>query len=505
MLASLVLICYCAYLPSHMSVDSYVVAMNYADMDAMNSGHMKAVWSEAVFLGFSGGRFARALLFMLFASIHRASWLQMPWVNAVSMAFMVFTGCKMWKMVLRSITEKYSAILTYLCIAIAVCNPFFTDWMQYYEAQLYYPLGLYLAISAADILFKEKSQNRKHWFLACLLLTIAGGFYQITLQYFVLLVVVMAIQILLQGTEAKISCVLFWRKLFSAVSVYAVAAAVQFLFIKVFGGQRIHSNSLHEIINSLLQTQAPLWKMVPYAGNRWASLFSFAVIALLLRSIIEIWCNPEPVQYRIVRIMMVLIAFAGFYAALFLPLVVSELWFPQRSLVGFWGIPLIFAVAGNKYSDESEKGESKIFQLFSKVGIAVCVVLLAANVYSCQQFASGLYKTNGYDMMRGKWIYQTIENYECRTGNTIDRVAFMQDDIPTYSYPGVICNHENNQAAWSVSWNYKAILELASGRKFQEVEYPRKLFERLYTVKNWNGPDDEQIFFDGDTAYIVIY
>lgn len=503
MLAALVLVSYCAYLPSHMSIDSWGVAISYADMDAMDAGHLRAVWSEAVFAGFSAGRFARATLFLLFALLHKASWLQMPWVNAVAVMFMALSGCKMLQMVLKTDDENYSMIVKFLCIAIAVCNPFFTDWMQYYEAQLYYPLGLYLAILAAERLFLEESWRTKNWALASLLLTIAGGLYQITLQYFVLLAVVMAIQILFRRTAAKDNYVLFWKKLFSAVSVYAVAAAVQFLFIKVFGGQRIHSNSFQEIMASLLQVQAPLWKMVPYTGNKWTGLFAIAVGALMLRALIEIWSREEPVGCRVRKTMLVFIAFAGFYTALFLPLVVSELWFPQRSLVGFWAIPLIFAVAGNE-GREHEKNK-KVLQFVSKICIAVCTVLLMANIYNCQQFASGLYKTNGFDMMRGKWIYQVIEKYERQTERRVEKVAFIQDDIPTYTYPNVVSNHENNQAAWSASWNCKAILEMASGRNFQEVEYPRELFESWYDVRNWDGPEEEQIFFDGDTAYVVIY
>ena len=503
MLAALVLVSYCAYLPSHMSIDSWGVAISYADMDAMDAGHLRAVWSEAVFAGFSAGRFARATLFLLFALLHKASWLQMPWVNAVAVMFMALSGCKMLQMVLKTDDENYSIIVKFLCIAIAVCNPFFTDWMQYYEVQLYHPMGMYLAILAAERLFLEESWRTKNWVLASLLLTIAGGLYQITLQYFVLLAVVMAIQILFRRTAAKDNYVLFWQKLFSAVSVYAVAAAVQFLFIKVFGGQRIHSNSFQEIMASLLQIQAPLWKMVPYTGNKWTGLFAIAVSALVLRALIAIWGRAETVGCRVRKTMLVFIAFAGFYTALFLPLVVSELWFPQRSLVGFWAIPLIFAVVGNE-GREHEKNE-KVLQFVSKICIAVCTVLLMANIYNCQQFASGLYKTNGFDMMRGKWIYQVIEKYERQTERSVEKVAFIQDDIPTYTYPDVVTNHENNQAAWSASWNTRAILEMASGRKFQEVEYPRELFESRYDVRNWDGPEEEQIFFDDDTAYIVVY
>lgn len=151
------------------------------------------------------------------------------------------------------------------------------------------------------------------------------------------------------------------------------------------------------------------------------------------------------------------------------------------------------------------KKNKKVLQFVSKICIAVCTVLLMANIYNCQQFASGLYKTNGFDMMRGKWIYQVIEKYERQTERRVEKVAFIQDDIPTYTYPNVVSNHENNQAAWSASWNCKAILEMASGRNFQEVEYPRELFESWYDVRNWDGPEEEQIFFDGDTAYVVIY
>ena len=107
--------------------------------------------------------------------------------------------------------------------------------------------------------------------------------------------------------------------------------------------------------------------------------------------------------------------------------------------------------------------------------------------------------------MRGEWIVKQIQKYEDDSGNKIEQLAFIQDDVPTYVYPSTVFNHENNQAAWSASWNYMAIVEIVSGRKFQEVNYPREKFTSHYETRNWDNLDEEQVFFEGSTAYIVVY
>lgn len=325
-LAVFVLMCYCVYIPVHLSVDSWSVMQKYAGFDTMNQGgqHLRAIWGEAVAIGFAGGRYIKGIIFFLFALLHKASLLQLPWVNVVAIAFMVASGCKVLGL-LRSNTGTASDLLIFLCCVLMICNPFFTDWMQYIECQLSYPMGMYIAICAAEKLYNVKKSRVRNWIAACVLLVIGGGIYQITLQFFVLLAVCLAAKDYLKDNKTNI----FWIRIFVAVSVYAISAGIQVMSVKIFGGGRMHANSIQEIFDSLKGAQKMLWQMEPYTKDKWSQLFPIAALVLAARVIICACAESTSVRQVAQRLFICAASFTGFYAALFLPLVVSELWFPQ--------------------------------------------------------------------------------------------------------------------------------------------------------------------------------
>lgn len=504
-IVALVILSYAVYLPKHLSIDSWNVQNMYAQFDQMQSGHWEAIWGEARFSCFSSGRFSRGALFLVFALARKASWLVAPWVNWVAIAFMCLAGCKMWKQLQKTVDGRsIRSDIVYVCCLISLCNPFFTDWMQYIECQLYHPLALWLSVSAASALQKDLGRSKlKQWCIACVLLTLSAGFYQIALQYFVLLSVCLSFMALNQVRSGLKAVEEFAKKIFLALSVYFVAAAVQLCVIFSMHSHRVQAKSVEEILEKLTVAQGKLWLMTPYTKNPASILFVVVALLLGMRAIGRIAYSGDSYRNIAMGCGITAIGFLGYYTSLFLPLVVSELWFPQRSLVGFWGIPLILAMAGDSVSqDRMHFSHMRNDRLIC----GLCGALLIANVYSCIRFGTDLYRVNAIDGMRGHLIYNEISNYEATSGITIKQVAFLQDDAVTYVYPDIVNSYENNQAAWSASWNHLAILEAVSGRGFQQCDYPEELFTEYYDDKtNWNGFSAEQVRFENETAYVVVY
>lgn len=195
-----------------------------------------------------------------------------------------------------------------------------------------------------------------------------------------------------------------------------------------------------------------------------------------------------------------LLGFGGFYISLFLPLIVSELWFPQRSMVGFWGIPLLLAVYGNHM-----KGECRTIRYGDTLISIATIVLVFVNIVTCIKFCIGLHKTNAMDTMRASLVMDVITEYELESGTVVENVAFYQDKYPSYAYEGIFYICENNQSAWSVSWVRVDLLNTVSGRSFAEVDYPETFFETHYDVDNWNSWCEDQVICEGNTAFIAVY
>ena len=496
-----VILAYSAYLPKHLGLDSWNVQNLYAQLDQMQSGHFEAVWAEARFSCFSSGRFFRGLIFMLFALAHKASWLVHPWVNWVAIFFMCLSGCTLWKIFRNIISEKtIAATIIYICCLLAICNPFFTDWMQFIECQLYYPLALWLAITSAGILQMDKQLSKtKRWFVASGLLILSAGLYQIVLQFFVM-VSVGASLLDMRGEEGINQIKKPVRKLILALSVYCVAAVTQLVIVLLMHSGRVKAKSFVDIVEQLTRAQRMLWTMVPYTKNSISILFPVLSVLLAFYFIGRIATSSLSSREKIARFFVSCLGFVGYYVSLFLPLIVSELWFPQRSMVGFWGILFIIAIMGYCVNDNED-----IINIEQVICILACVLLLS-NINSCIRFGTDLYRVNAIDEMRGELIFNAISEYENTSGITIDKVAFYQDSGVTYTYPTIVSSFENNEAAWSANWNYLSILETVSGRRFEQLDYSSEKFFQFYEKEmNWNEFDVDQIRFQNNIAYVAIY
>lgn len=498
-----IILAYAVYLPKHLSIDSWNVQHLYAELDQIGTGHLKAIWSEALQTCFVTGRFFRGFIFLAFASCRAAHLLVSPWVNWVALFFMCLSGERLWTAIRNMLPAKATTSkICFTCCVIVLCNPFFTDWMEYIECQLYYPLALWLAISAA-ITLQRDNPRFKEWFSASILLVLSSGLYQIALQFFVLV----SVCFIILGCKAKDIKDQIWipiKRILLAISVYGVAAGMQLCIARIVRSNRVQEKTLIEIIGKTSSAQSSLWKMIPYTKNILSILFSLVALLLIIRFM---WClfhSELAMNGKIVRCLVVLSGFVGYYGALFLPLIVSELWFSQRSMVGFWGILLILAVA-----EECVPTDQQVTAHDIKIDViwVMLVVLLISNISSCVRFGTDLYKVNAIDKMRGELISNLIADYERETGISIANVAFRQDVSFTYAYPETVNFCENNQAAWSASWNYLSILETVSNRKFQQCEYTEDIYNKYYGngPVDWNEFSEEQIHFESETAYIMVY
>ena len=492
----LIVVAYCAYLPMHYGNDTWFALKNSQSLDAMQEGYVQAVMGEAVYSCFSAGRYTRGLLFLAFALPGYASLLVKPWVNVVAIVFLCLSGITLWKIVRSCCNEESCGSvcrsILFLCCCIAVVNPFFTDWLQFSEVNLYYPLGLYLSLAAGKVILDSSKSSWKRFLESFILLAAAGGLYQIVMFYYA------AVVVMLLGRNVKSGCFRpkrFFLQAFYSGMVYVFAAAVQLLFTRVlFQSERITSYRAGEIWESMLQAQKNLYRMAPYTGNCLSVLYTVLLIALLLQGILRIACCKDHV---LVRLVLYVLRFAAVYVLLFVPFVVS-LWFSQRTLVGFWMLPLVAAVM----NQENEMRWAVCCEKYVlRTAAAIGAVLLLVNVWNCLQFGVDMYKVYGMDTARAYMMLEKIEEYEEESGQVVMEVAFYQPENKKYYYDGIFGYCENNQVRWTASWNQLPILEVVGNRDFTQVEYP----EELLTEQGTGQKEKDSIYFEGNTAYIILY
>ena len=416
---------------------------------------------------------------------------------------LAIAGCVAWSSIAEH--RKEGAILPFLCLIIAFCQPFFTDWFQFSECQLVYPFGVFCAVFSAKTAFSTKKGSAiKKWCFACLWLLIAAGIYQITMQWFVLMSMVIVVINITDEKAVKANQLakhLVLQILF-ALSIYAVTAAVQLLFTHVLfnSARAASSQTLQGRMSALLQAQKNLWKMVPYSGNRGSLLFPVVCILSFLASTVSVTKEHRPRSVKATQIAAICICTLGFYASIFLPIFVTESWYPQRSVVGFWSIPLLLSLAAK--GERKPNGNLSIVRMVPVLASGVMIVI---NLYSCLRFGSDLYRVNAMDTMRAQLIEEQIETYEAESGQQIRYLAFHYDSAPLYCYNGIVNSHENNLSAWSAPCNPLAIMNLSSGRSYAQREYSDELYREQYADQNWALYSPEQIIFDKDICYICIF
>lgn len=499
---ALIFVAYGIYVPFHYSSDGWYEYYSYGLIDGAESG-LFAVWPKAVAVGFSGGRYIKGIVLFLAGLLSKTQWLMSPVVSAMGVCVLAVAGCTAWS----GITEhrKEGAILPFLCLCVAFCQPFFTDWFQFSECQLVYPLGVFCAIFSAKTAFSTKKGSAiNKWCFACLWLLIAAGIYQITMQWFVLMSMVIVVINITDGKEENANQLtrhLVFQILF-ALSIYAVAAAVQLLFTHVLfnSARAASSQTLQGRMWALLQAQKNLWKMVPYSGNKGSLLFPVVCILSFWASTVSVMKAHRSRGVKATQIAAICICTLGFYASIFLPIFFTESWYPQRSVVGFWGIPLLLSLASKE--ERKRNGNLSIVRMVSVLASSVMIVI---NLYSCLLFGSDLYRVNAMDTMRAQLIEEQIETYEAESGQQIRYLAFHYDSAPLYCYNGIVNSHENNLSAWSASWNPLAIMNLSSGRGYAQRDYSDELYCEQYADQNWDLFSPEQVFFHEETAYIAIY
>lgn len=491
-----VIISYCVYIPKHYGLDSWNVQKMYQNFDLMQDNHFNAVMDEAIFSCFSAGRFMRGIVFLCFALPRHACLLMQPWVNVVAIIFMCLSGCKLWKLVEQCSRGTNTKIL-FGCCVLAICNPFFTDWMQFTECQLYHPLALWLAITAAEKAMHSSFSSLRCWCSASALLIMSAGFYQVAMQFYAVMIVILLGDYL--HTSSLNLKKLLWKIVF-AISIYGVAAFVQLILTNIiFQSDRIQSYDLSYAIHELFSAQKNLFRMTSYTQNPLSMLFPIFIIILSVKCILCIFSLKEK---RTVHFILSMVRFLGFYIAIFLPFIIS-LWFPQRSLVGFWCMPLILAVIINDI-EYFERNTSISYAIDTGISIIMSILILS-NVYSCICFGVDLYKVNAIDAMRAQWMSNAIDDYEEASGSIIDQIAFYQPEDKKYEYPQIVKCYENNQVAWSAVWNHMAILELISNRDFTQIDYPMTQYQQLQSQYADKLKQRDFITFKYNTAYIALY
>lgn len=197
----------------------------------------------------------------------------------------------------------------------------------------------------------------------------------------------------------------------------------------------------------------------------------------------------------VIAIVFTLCIYIGSYIPHF---VSSDFWLSQRTLVPMFGVYsfLIIAIVSIE--------KKKSIQYFVTM---VAVIFVLDNSVLMNDIFSNHLSMDNFDVAYAKEINHYIEKYTEETGLEVNFLSIARDENPTWSYEGIkYVTYDINVKNILRSWSNIGLINTANNTNYSAKEMDDKIWQEYFEGKDWNQFEpEEQIVFDGDTAYIVIY
>lgn len=390
-------------------------------------------------------------------------------------------------------TEK---TLFWLGAAAMVCNPFVSEWLQYWEGGFQWSFCLIFSALAINIL-KGHLGWKKFITVTCLEFC-SLSFYQASLALF--LISGMLIVYVLNDGKLTIKSL---KQSFWIIASGGCASILNLIGIKLYQVLNVAGvtprtgsitpeiiwNNVQAIISSIPNLLINLCHMYP------KYLFLIALVIMLVTVIINLTLQKEGIFNKLMYIALLL---AACFFSVFLPhIMTTDLWIVQRTIVAFWGIlgavEIFCAVNVNK-------GQ---YLCIATGGLAclVCILFIQIAAYE-------LITTNLVDREMANVIEAKIREYENDTGQKVTAIYIRCDEAPVWKYSFVehSVDGDMTRRAFSVSWSDVNCINYYSSKNYIRYNMDDETYFKYFENGNWDYFNiGEQTHFEGDTLYLICY
>lgn len=385
-------------------------------------------------------------------------------------------------------------------VLIAFVNVALQEWFLFPEVTLYFAL----ALSLSTLAFKAWATRRGWWAVAaaCLLLYGALNVYQASLGFFVIPALALVI---VRHQSAPVWAA--WREGIGALAIGAGCAianlAVTQMSIRMGWLQReirnpgFTSENLRKSVAPVLDGIAEMW-------DGFYTLMPPDVIGgMAIALLVVLLLGAATRQYGWSRLILPVVALAIGLGVVFAPhLVTAIVWITPRSIAPVFAlytllIVCVLLLCRDRYSTAFVAG--------------LAVVFIGISVWQIHAISASHLVHNQLEQREARTIVDEIEDYERKSGTQVQSIGIVFDNETTWIYPpesGVEhAFHDLNVRSMTRPWSDLAILHFVSGRHFSRaLVSDEKRAELLAEEPNWTEFDaDDQVSFDGSTAYIIVY
>ena len=386
-------------------------------------------------------------------------------------------------------TEKLG-LDRYCAVAVSagfVVNLFSVEYFLFLEKGLFL-FGIFLTALAFECTARYfETDERKQLAFSALLLILAVNVYQALPGMYVVLCLPL---IVMYGRDRKG----FVRNNLIVAGLYGIAMAFSLvLMMIVFASNRVEESV--SLISACVTTVKQIRNYFLYSGYVAPPL----VLALETAIPFAALCIAAVVRKKPLLLFYAVYVTAGVTVVAFFPYFagVSDDYTP-RILYPFAALPAVLLVT--LLANTGGIHWRCIWKLVLRGALLLAFLI---QMGSFQQLFVERYKCNQADRVYCEWVLTQIDAYEERTGNTVSRICVYQDahmdwGVPELNSSGLIFS------SFETEWSDVSALSLYGGRKFKRSA-PNGEYREIFSQKDWNRLDAEQLVFEEDTLHLCIY
>ena len=396
---------------------------------------------------------------------------------------------------------KPEKIITKICLIAAsfllILNQFTLEYLLFPESAVMC-LGVLLNVVAIKIMI----DNPKHKYLKIFVtLLIAALSYQGLLNMFpVMAILIYIIKLINDKKDYKSNLKEFIIEMIKLAVIVVVVLGICMIIIKI-GTTLLDSDQDRTIkikdekalgfrADTVADYMDELWNKnmhtLPDHTNTIALIISFVLLILLK--------TKKEVILR--YILLIIISFV----MCVLPMFVFNTGIAGRvnnPLMMLWGASLIILIIQSTKVTDKSKINNMVY----------CFVILSFifnNIFIMQNITHHI-AANKVDDNEGMIIKHAIENHEKETGNKVTKFSYVYDKNPQQFATGIKPLGSLTERKLACSWSIVQAMNYYCDRKFERVKMPTNIFIDKFMNKDDDAFYEEQLYFEKDTVYMLVY
>lgn len=401
--------------------------------------------------------------------------------------------------ILENIIKPEKNIIKILIIAssfILILNQFTLEYLLFPESAVMC-LGVLLSILAVKIMIeKPKHKYIKIFFL----LTIVGLCYQGILNIFpVLAILVYIVKMIVEKEEYTTKEKEFFIEMIK-LAIIVIAILGICMFIVKIGKTALNSNQdrrMHLISIEAVKLRGET--VLEYLDELWnksmhmlPNNFSNIMLVITFISLILLKTKKEIIMQYIL-FLIVSFTICAIPMFLFNTGICGRVNVP---LMMIWGASLIILLAQTTIIPEGKR--QKYIYAF------IIISFIINNIFIMQNTTEHI-AANRVDENTGKTIKYAMEKYEKETGNKITKFSYVYDTNPQQYAVGIKPIGSLTERKFACSWCIKQAMTYYCQRDLQLVRMSTQMYLEKVQGKDYTEFSEEQLIFNGDTLYLIIY